>query len=91
MLEMPNLGPIWSYWSIIFSYSPPGGGFPGSPVVKILPPNAGGAGLIPGRGARIPHASWMKNQSMKQKQHCNKNIKKKKNLAPRVIHMHIKA
>ena len=26
--------------------------FPGSPVVKALPSNAGGAGLIPGRGAK---------------------------------------
>ena len=27
--------------------------FPCSPVVKILPSNAGGVGLIPGRGAKI--------------------------------------
>ena len=30
--------------------------FPGHPVVKTLPSNAGGAGLIPGQGAKIPHA-----------------------------------
>ena len=29
--------------------------FPGGPVVKTLPCNAGGAGSIPGRGAKIPH------------------------------------
>ena len=30
--------------------------FPGSPVVKTLPSNAGGTGLILGWGAKIPHA-----------------------------------
>ena len=38
------------------------GDFPGGPVVKTLPSNAGGAGSIPGRGAKIPHASGPKNQ-----------------------------
>ena len=46
--------------------------FPGSPVVKTSPSNAGGAGSIPGRGAKIPHASRPKNQNIKQKQYCNK-------------------
>ena len=32
----------------------------------------GGAGLIPGQGTKIPHASWSKNQNVKQKQCCNK-------------------
>ena len=36
--------------------------FPGSPVVKTLLFNAGGLGSIPGREARISHASWPKNQ-----------------------------
>ena len=31
--------------------------FPGGPVVKNLPSNAGNAGLIPGRGTKIPHAA----------------------------------
>ena len=31
------------------------GDFPGSPVVKTLPSNAGTASLIPGQGAKIPH------------------------------------
>ena len=30
--------------------------FPGNPVVKTSPSNAGGAGSIPGLGAKIPHA-----------------------------------
>ena len=30
--------------------------FPGGPVVKNLPSNAGDTGLIPGRGTKIPHA-----------------------------------
>ena len=28
--------------------------FPGGPVVKTSPSNAGGAGWIPGRGAKMP-------------------------------------
>ena len=34
--------------------------FPGGPVVKTSPFNAGGAGLISSWGAMIPHASWPK-------------------------------
>ena len=37
--------------------------------------------MIPGRGAKIPHASWPKNQNIKQNQYCNKfnkDFKKKK-------------
>ena len=30
--------------------------FPGGPVVKTSPSSAGGAGSIPGRGAKIAHA-----------------------------------
>ena len=30
--------------------------FPGGPVVKNLPSNAGDAGSSPGRGTKIPHA-----------------------------------
>ena len=29
--------------------------FPGGPVVKNLPSNAGDVGLIPGQGTEIPH------------------------------------
>ena len=46
--------------------------FPGSPVVKTSPSNAEGVGLIPGQGAKIPHALWPENQNIKQKQCCNK-------------------
>ena len=41
-------------------------------MVRTLPSNARGAGVIPGWGAEIPHASWPKNQNIKQKQYCNK-------------------
>ena len=55
------------------------GDFPGSPVVETLPSNADGVGLIPNRGATIPHSSWPKNQNIRQK-HCynkfNKDLKK---------------
>ena len=62
--------------------------FPGGLVVKTLPSNAGDMDLIPGRGAKIPHASGPKNQNIKQNQYCNKFNKafkkmvhiKKKNL-----------
>ena len=30
--------------------------FPGGPVVKKLPSNAGDVGSIPGQGTKIPHA-----------------------------------
>ena len=33
------------------------GDFPGGPVVKNLPSNAGDAGLIPGWGSKIPRAA----------------------------------
>ena len=46
--------------------------FPGGPVVKTSPSNAGGAGSIPGPRAKIPRASQPKNQNIKQKQYCNK-------------------
>ena len=48
------------------------GDCPGSPVVNTLPSDVGCAGLIPGRGAKIPNASRPKNQNIKQKQYCNK-------------------
>ena len=46
--------------------------FFGIPMVKTSPSNAGHLGSITGLGARIPHASWPKNQNIKQKQYCNK-------------------
>ena len=49
------------------------GDFPGGSGVKTLPSNARGAGLIPGQGAKIPHASRSNNQNIiKQKQYFNK-------------------
>ena len=41
-------------------------------MVETPPSNAGGVGSIPGRGAKIPHASWPKSQHIKQRQYCNK-------------------
>ena len=37
------------------------GDFPGEPVVKNLPSNAGDVGSIPGQGTKIPHASGQLN------------------------------
>ena len=48
-------------------------------MVKTLPSNAGGAGSIPGQGAKIPHALGPKKQNIKQKQYCNKFNKDFKN------------
>ena len=53
--------------------------FPGGPVVKTSPSNAGVGSLIPGQGDKIPHASGPKNQNIKQKQYCNKFNKDFKN------------
>ena len=36
-------------------------GFPGGTLVKNLPSNAGDAGLIPGQGTKIPHATGQLN------------------------------
>ena len=47
-------------------------GFPGGPVVKTLPSSSGSVGSVPGRGAKIPHASWSKNQNIKREKYCNK-------------------
>ena len=41
-------------------------------MAKTLPSNAGGEGLIPGEGAKIPHASWPKTPNIKQKPFCHK-------------------
>ena len=54
--------------------------FPCDPVVKTLPPKADGEGLIPGRRAKLPHATQPRNKNIKQKQYCNKfneDLKKK--------------
>ena len=37
--------------------NPTRGNFPGGPVVKNLPCNAGDVGSIPGQGTKIPHAA----------------------------------
>ena len=53
--------------------------FPGSPVVKTLPSNAGDVGSIPAWGDKIPHASGAKKP--KQRQCCDKfskDLKKKR-------------
>ena len=52
----------------------------GDPVVKSSLASAGDMSSIPGRGAKIPHASIpKKKQNIKQKQYCNKVNKDFKN------------
>ena len=41
--------------------------FPVGPVVQTSPSNAGGVLSIPGQGSKIPHASGLKNENIKQK------------------------
>ena len=48
-------------------------------MIKTLPSNEGGAGSIPGQGAKIPYASGTEKQNIKQKQYCNKFNKDFKN------------
>ena len=51
------------------------GDFPGGPEIKTPPSNVGGAGLITGWRAKIPHAFDQKNlksQNIKQNQYCKK-------------------
>ena len=65
------------------------GDFPGDPVVKTLPSNAMDVALIPGWGARIPHALWSKKQNVNNRSNIVTNsirtikmvhFKKKKNM-----------
>ena len=53
--------------------------FPGDPVVKTLPSNAGGPGLIPVQRAKLPHTLWPKNWNIKQNQYGNEFNKDFKN------------
>ena len=54
------------------------GNFPGNPVVKTSPSNAGGPGSILGWGDKIPHVfqprkkKTKQTKTIKQKQYCNK-------------------
>ena len=51
-------------------------------MAKTSPSNERDAGSISGRRAKIPHASWPKEQNVKLKYYCNelnKDLKKKKN------------
>ena len=52
--------------------------FPGGPVVKTLPSNAGGAGSNPHQGTKIPHALWTKKQNIKRSNIVTNSIKIKK-------------
>ena len=47
--------------------------------LRLHLPLQGNAGLIPGEGIKIPHASQPENQNIKQKQYCNKFNKDFKN------------
>ena len=57
---------------LFFSKQHVHGDFPGGPVVKSLPSNEGSVNLIPPWGTKNPHALWLKNQNIEQKQYCSK-------------------
>ena len=50
-------------------------GLPWCPVAKTSLSSAGGVSSIPGRGPKILHASWPKNQSIIQSDIVTKSIK----------------
>ena len=52
----PNLGTVYKITTSTLQKCR-GQDFPGGPVVKYPPSNAGDAGLIPGWGTKIPHAA----------------------------------
>ena len=54
---------MWACWDL-----------PGGPVVKISLSNAGGAGSIPGQGAKTPQALRPKQQQEKKKTHNGKSM-----------------
>ena len=54
-------------------------GLPCGPVLKTSPSNVRGAGLIPGRGAKIIYASWPKDLSIKTETIVINSIKDFKN------------
>ena len=48
------------------------GGFPGGPVVKNPPCNAGDTGLSPGRGTKVPHAAEQQSLRPQLESPCTK-------------------
>ena len=56
--------------------------------LRLHLPMQGCVGSIPGQGIKIPHASWPKNQSIKQKQDCYKFNKDFENGSHTHTHTH---
>ena len=52
--------------------------FPGGPVVKNLPSNAEDAGLIPGQGTKIPHATGQLSPHVATRESAQPKIKTNK-------------
>ena len=53
-------------WDVLSKITKNFKGFPDSPVVKTLPSDTGGVGSVRGQEAKIPDASWPKNQNINQ-------------------------
>ena len=53
-----------------------GGDFPGGPVVKNMPSNAGDTGSIPGQGTKIPHAVGQLSLSTTMREACMVQVEK---------------
>ena len=80
--EAPVLPIAWRWLTFVVtseSQEPVDRDFPGGPVVKNPPCNAGDAGSIPGQGTKTPQALQPKIQNIEEKWCCNKFHKALKN------------
>ena len=59
--------------------------FPGGPVVKNPPSNAGDAGLIPGRGTKLPHATGQLSPRAATTEHTRPGADTPRERSPRTL------
>ena len=59
-------------------------------MVKTSPSSAGGAGSIPGRGAKIPHASRQKTKTLNRSNIVTNSIKTKQKKKKYIVIVHFK-
>ena len=80
--EAPVLSIAWGWLTFVVTselQEPAHRDFPGGPVVKNPPCNAGDTGSIPGQGTKTPQALQPKIQNIEEKWCCNKFHKALKN------------
>ena len=91
-------GQTWSWRPLLFHYvflvhlfvqsKGKGRNFSGSPVVKTWSSNAEGGGSIPSPAAKIPHATWPKNQKINKKGNMITDSKKIFKMVHMRAHVH---